>query len=268
MIILNKNNYFSLENRAITNSRLGDWLRGKQYFKKKHIDGTLDFKKTNAMVVGSVVDDLLTQDDIKANYVVGDKRLKEFKNREDVTVISQIMYDEMMGLAIAVEETSAFKDLKDYRKQIIFQFARDLGPHFDSIAGIPDFFKIEYDNLPEGKKARVIIVDLKTSTTIDPWMYTKHADGLGYYRQQAFYQILIGMQLIEDGKLEFMDEIEFISRHLVVEKTRDIYDVGTFNIDQDHIDFEKENIFALLEEVGKETEFKKKDTTWAEAVTI
>lgn len=268
MIILNKNNYFSLENRAITNSRLSDWLMGKQYFKQKHIDGTLDFKRTSSMIVGSVVDDLLTQDDIKAQYIVGDKRLKEFKNREDVTVITQGMYDEMMGLAIAVEETSAFKQLATYQKQVIFQFARDLGKYFDSIAGIPDFFKLEYDNLPEGKKVRVSIVDLKTSTTIDPWMYAKHADGLGYYRQQAFYQILITLRLMEDGIVTSIDEIEFLSRHLVVEKTKNIYNVGTFIIDQDHIDFEKDNIFAMLDEIKVETEFKKKDATWEEAIKI
>lgn len=252
MIILNKDNYFTDESRALTNSKLGDYLRCKDYFKRKHIDHTVNFKRTAAMITGSVVDDLLTQDYITENYIVGDKRLKAFKNREDVTVITQTAYDEMMGLAIAVEESSAFRDLKDYQRQVIFQKEWDLGPYFDSIAGIPDFFKID------GEKC--IIVDLKTSTTIDPWMYTKHADDMGYYRQQAFYQILIHIAHPEVKKFE--------SRHLVVDKQKDIYNVGTFILDQDKIEFEKEQIFDLFEEISKERDFKKRDATWADAVKI
>lgn len=252
MIILNKENYFTEESRALTNSKLGDYLRCKDYFKRKHIDHTVNFKKTPAMITGSVVDELLTADYISENYIVGDKRLKEFKNREDVTVITQTAYDEMMGLAIAVEGTSAYRALKDYQKQVIFQEEWDLGPHFDSIAGIPDFFKIDGD--------KCIIVDLKTSNTIDPWMYTKHADDLGYYRQQAFYQILIA--------IKYPNIKTFESRHLVVDKTKDIYNVGTFILDQEKISFEKEQIFDLFEEVKKEREFKKKDATWEHAVKI
>lgn len=252
MFQLNKDNYFTDESKALTNSKVGDYLRCKDYFKRKHIDHSVNFKRTAAMITGSVVDEILTQDYITGNYIVGDKRLKEFKNREDVTVITQTAYDEMMGLAIAVESTTAFRDLKDYKRQVIFQEPWDLGEYFDSIAGIPDFFKID------GEKC--IIVDLKTSTTIDPWMYTKHADDLGYYRQQAFYQLLIGMKYPEIKTFE--------SRHLVVDKTKDIYNVGTFLLDQEKIEFEKEQLFDLFEEIGKEKEFKKKDATWADAIKI
>lgn len=253
---LTKENYFSIANRAITNSRISDWLKCKNYFKRKHIDGTVDFKRTSAMITGSVVDELLTQEEITGNYIVGDKRKKEFKDLENVNVISQLQYDEMIGLASAVEETSAYKELKDYIKQDILQFEGDYGDYFDSIAGIPDFYKIV--KTPDGHKC--IIVDLKTSQTINPVLYAKHAEGLGYYRQQAFYQILLAK------KYPQIDEFE--SRHIVVEKQRDIYNVGTFVIDQWKIDVEKDEIKRIIEEIKNEKSFKKKDASWDEAVTI
>lgn len=252
MTKLDTNNYFTLDNRAISNSRVGDWLKCKNYFKRKHIDGTIDFKKTSAMVTGTVVDEFLTADKITGNYVIGDRRKKEFRDLTDVTVVSEKQYNEMMDLAIAVEETKAYKDLKDYKTQEILQVPADLGPYFDSLAGIPDFYNIEKD--------KCIIVDLKTSQTVEPYLYAKHAEALGYYRQQAMYQLLLASK--------YPDIKKFESRHLVVDKTKDIYNVSTFVIDQWKIEVEKRNLIEIFKEIKEERDFAKKEATWENAITI
>ena len=58
---LTHENYHTLENRFLSNSRMGDWKRGHHYFEGKHITGTIITEPTSAMLVGSATDCILTE---------------------------------------------------------------------------------------------------------------------------------------------------------------------------------------------------------------
>lgn len=253
---LTKENYFTSCNRYLTNSKINDWLKCKNYFYRKHIACELVQPKTKAMLIGSLVDDLLTNinEAMAGKIVSGDRRLKEFKQLEaqGVTVISVSDYDMIMGLATSVDETSAYKELRDHTTQTIVGYDEPIGEHFVGLAGIPDWFKVDGHSC--------IITDLKTANTIDPRKYFFHCQEFGYFRQQAVYQMIL--------KKLYPEIRDFVSRHIVVEKEKDINLVRTFIIPQDIIEEEKINIQDYISEISLEKEFKKEDADWDNAVTL
>lgn len=253
---LTKDNYFSI-NTSITNSKITDFLICKDYFKRKHIDGVIEPKKTKAFDIGSAVDDLLSQIDNKSKYAVvaGDGRTKEIKDMKAMyiakgkTVLTADDYELIMSLACAVENTSAYQQImKDgFIMQHILQVPWELGERFDSIAGIPDFYKID------GTKC--IIVDLKTTTDLDARKYHYNCLGYGYYRQLAFYSILL-------EKLNpQLTEFEYL--HLAVSKIKDVYPVKLFKLADDRVKMEKNNILHdILPQIASERDFKKADASF------
>jgi hypothetical protein len=251
---LTKDNYFTPENKYLSNSKISDWLTCKNFFYRKHITHELHTDRTTAMVKGSAVDDLLTQDVIKSKYWVGDGRTKEAKDMRDAgfEVISETTYNEIMGMACAVEDTTAFKELKDFTTQDILQVEDPLGPHFIGLCGIPDFYKVS------GKKCT--IVDLKTAANVDTVKYHYHCLDFGYYRQMAMYAFLLSSKYPE------IEEFEF--KHIVVEKKKDIWPVKTFTLNRERIETEEINLANILNDIANETEFKKQDASWENAEEI
>lgn len=248
--MLTKENYFSTNNGYLTNSKIGDFLKCHEYFYKKHITGEIKEEPTSAMTAGKITDELLTTDSINSKYfVAGDRRTKEGKEEaqekieEGYSIITANQYEELMSLAIAVEQTDAYKQLKDYVKQDILSVEMDLGEHFHGIAGIPDFYKIDHLT----KKCKII--DLKTSNVIEPRKYYYHCLEFGYFRQLAMYSILL--------KAKYPEITEFEYYHLVVDKTKNINHVRTFQLANFDVEIEIDylnNIFKAIKEVK---EFKK-----------
>ena len=254
---LTKDNYFTKENNYLSNSKISDWLVCKDYFKRKHIDHSIETDRTNAMIKGSIVDGLLTQDEIKTKYWVGDGRTKEAKDMKDagMEVISETTYNEIMGMAIAVESTTAFRDLKDYVKQDIIQIDDPVGKHFQGLCGMIDFYKVEDD--------KCIIVDLKTAADIKTIKYHYHCEEFGYYRQMAMYMILLL------SKYPKLIPPNFKFYHLVVEKKKDIWPIKTFELNWNKVMSSKSFLDEIIwEEISKETEFEKLDATWEMAEEI
>lgn len=250
---LTSSNYFTNANRYLSNSKISDYLKSKEYCYKKNILGTIEKKETAALVIGSAVDLWLTKGRqyFEKQYI----RMARKNSKLDPKLIqlTEREYDEVVDICEAVEKTKAYKQIKRYKKQNILQLDMDLGV-FEGICGIPDFYNID-------KLGNCEIVDLKTSQTIDNIKYYYHAKDYGYFRQQAMYQILLK---------ELHPEIEtIVSKHLVVEKDPDkIYKVATFTLDQDEIDFEKENLMDLFMEIKKEKNWKDKETTWEDAIEL
>ena len=253
MTKLTQDNYFNCNNGYLTNSKIGDYLKCPNYFYRKHILCTVERKTTPAMRIGSTVDSLLTQDKIKELYWVGDGRSKEAKEKkeEGFEVINENTYQAMMDIAIAVEETDAYKELKDFTRQDILTIDVGIGKHFMGVAGIPDFYK--YD----AKKRLVTVVDLKTAANLSKRKYYYHCLEYGYFRQQAIYQLLLADK--------FPEAKSFVSYHLVVDKTKDIYNVETYELDQDEVEYEATNLPSLFEKIGNEKDFKKYNPSFKKA---
>lgn len=255
-------NYFTGNNRALTNSKIKDYLLSPHFFFKKHIECTIPKEFKQAYVIGSAVDDLLTQITNKSKYFVMDCDFRSKKNREEkadmeaqgYVVMKGSQYDEVMDLAISVENTSAWKDIvkRPAGFQNIIFYEMPLGSHFDAIAGIPDHFYIE-DGV-------CYITDLKTSQTINERKYYYHCIDYGYFRAAAMYQKIL--------KKLHPEITSFVFRHIVVEKIPYVNNVAVFILSQDKIEEETHYLEMNIDLIANDKEFKKRDAKWSEAIEL
>ena len=250
---LNQGNYFTDENKYLSNSKVSDWLKDKHYFYKKHITGEINSPVTDAMVLGSAVDTWLTEskEAFEAQYIQVTRRSKKGDTpwRYQLT---KTMYDSVENMCTNAETSPAVLQLqKEYKAQEIMQCDIEL-THFKGLCGIPDWYRVDGDTAD--------IVDLKTAQSIDVHKYHYKCLDLGYYRQQAFYQIMLEKKY---GCTNFM------SRHLVIEKDPDnINHVQTFILNQEKIEAEKDFLFQIFESIKKEVDFAPHRATWDEAIEI
>lgn len=249
---LNKKNYFTPKNRYLSNSKLGDWLKSKEYFYGRHVTNTIVKPETEALILGKACDIWLT----KSRKAFEKEYLRVKRRSSKITgfvQLSERQYDQVVKICESVEKTSAFKEFKKGKKQVILQMDKKIGM-FEGLCGIPDV--LHFDK----KMTSCTIDDLKTAKTVDSKKYHFHCLEYGYYRQQAVYQILIEATY---------GISKFTSRHLVVEKDSDgIYKVKTFILSQARIEEEKKKVWQILEDIAKEKTFKDKDVSFADAEVI
>jgi len=244
-------NYFTKENKYLTNSKIGDYLKSPNYFYRKHILHEIEQPTTTAMIMGSAVDFLLAQEGNKPEYRVVERR--NLKNPPtDYIEVNQAQYDEIFEVADAVAETQVFKDIdKNFSKQTLLKIDEPIGEHFVGRAGLPDYIKITDDE--------IIIVDLKTARTTDPRKYYWHCKDFRYFDQQAYYQMMAE---------EMYPGRECISYHLVVDKLKDIYNVRLFKLDQSEINRCKNDLRYVINEISNNKDFKKPNVTWKDAIKL
>lgn len=253
--MLNKNNYFTIENHYISNSRISDWLKDKHYFKLKHITGEIENKKTTPMLLGSACDRWLTagKDTFLKEYIAVSRRnLKD--PPKNIIELTPVQFEEVVAICESVERQDAFKELADHEKQRILTMDMDLGK-FCGLCGQIDFFKVE------GSKAT--ITDLKTAEQAKSSVkYHYHCLDYRYYAQMAVYDLLI--------RHNYPDVKEVTHRHLVVEKDPDgVNKVYTFILDAERVEMEKENILDnILLAIKSETEFAPSNVSWSDSVVI
>lgn len=244
-------NYFTPENKYLTNSRISDYLKSPNYFYRRHILHEIEKDVTDALVMGSAVDYLLAQDGEKPKYVVVERR--NLKNPPtDHIEVNQGQYDEIIGVANAVAENDVFKEIdKTFKKQVLLMVDEPVGEHFCGLAGLPDYIKVTDDE--------IIIVDLKTSRTTDPRKYYYHSQEFGYFRQQAHYQSLA--ETMYPGRT-------CRSYHLVVDKIKDIYNVVLFELDQHEIDMAKMDLRYIIQEISERKVWSRPNLTWKDAIKL
>ena len=252
---LTKENYFTIENKFISNSRIGDFLKDKNYFYKKHVTGEIENKKTIPMLVGSACDIWLTvgRKEFEKQYIAVSRRNLKLPP-EGITELTMSQYEEIVSICERVEQQDAYKELADHQKQQILTMPMDLGK-FVGLAGIPDWFQVN------GSKAT--ITDLKTAEQAKIAVkYHYHCLDYGYYRQMATYDLLI--------RYNYPDVKEIEHRHLVVEKDPDdVHNVYTFILDAERVEMEKEFILTdILPAIAKETEFAPSNVKWSDSVVI
>lgn len=234
-MVLTKNNYFTPENQYLTNSKLKDYLKSKEYFYEKHVKHSVEKKETPALVLGSMVDDIVTcgWKTFEKNYKVVTRR--NLKNPPKAyTEVTQAVWDEAVEIGTKVRKSQAFKDLKGFRRQVLLKYNEKIGL-FKGLAGLLDFLKIE------GNIAT--IVDLKTSNTCHPKKYLYHSFDYGYFWQLAFYAKLVLLNY---------EEVNIVRcYHVVVEKDADkIYPMNVFEFSQVNIAQEMLKIDNVLEEIN------------------
>lgn len=244
-------NYYSSGNRMLTQSKIKDFDKDPNYFYKKHITGEIEEKKTDTLRVGSAVDCWLTESRkaFENKYYVPEGNRKSQADDYDFQLTDN-MYKEIVGLCEAVERLTIYTDImKEYDSQVILYKKCKIGEHFDALAGIPDWIKIDTNN----KKCSII--DYKTTQSIVPQKYYFTCIDYGYFLQQAMYQKLVSMM--------YPQIKEFESWNLATEKDpKGIYKTGLFLLSQDRIKLETIRLDKLIEEIKEEKKFSIADLTW------
>jgi len=258
-MILTKENYFSDNNNYLSNSKINDWLKGKDYFYRKDITHEIKNKKTKSMLIGSAVDNILTDINnlINGNYAVrqfnGTTKDGKAETRELLeagkTIITKDEYDEILAISDYLSQTTAYKELHDHKSQEILQVDMPLGEHFVGLCGVPDWYKIE--------AGICMITDLKTTNSLTRKDYYYHAKEMGYFRQQAFYRMLLGMLNPEI--------IDYINRIIVIDTEKDVYNMETYIVSEREINIATTQLQKIISEIIEEKEFKRKDITWENA---
>jgi hypothetical protein len=256
--MIEEKNYYETNNKSLTNSKIKDWLKDKHFFFRKHIKGDIEKKITDPLIIGSAVDTYITEskEAFDKKYYIVSRRNKKAPDYE--FQLNGSMYEEITKIAESVLRQDAYKEIdSDYKTQSIIQIPLEKpGKYFDRFCGKPDWYKVKY--------GVCTIIDLKTCQGLgdrpEKKYYYQCLD-YNYFMQQAMYQMIL-FKLHPEIK-------EFCSLHLVVEKdTDDIYNCHTFHLSQDTIEREKKDILGYIEEIIQEEEFKPKNISFSQAITI
>lgn len=252
--MLTTENYFTIKNRYLSNSKIKDYLRDKNYFYRKHIKGEITTPITDSMIIGKAVDTWLTdsKEAFLKKYVAVSRR--NLKNPpEDYTELNISTHRKVNDMCQAVVNNDAYKDLRWYATQDILTMDYPINNDWKGLCGIPDWYKVDGTNC--------IIVDLKTAQTITPKKFHYKCLDFGYYRQQAMYQILL--------KHKYPQIKHFESRILAVENsTNDVYLTNLFILDQARIEKEQTKIYEIIEDISAQEDYEPQNLKWSDAVTI
>jgi hypothetical protein len=239
---LNKKNYFTKKNQYLTNSKVSDYLRDKEMFYARHISHEEDaLDPTDAMIFGSAVDEWLTNSRaaFKKKYIQVSRRSRKSDTPWGCQ-IPEKTYDDIVKVCSRVAKSPALRTLKkEFISQRILWVDMNLN-HFNGLAGIPDWYRINE------KTGECDIVDLKTSLSIEPKKHNWKCYDMGYYRQMAFYTMLIELQ----SKIE----LKFKYWHLVIDKNTlqaQMFQLGAHEVAKAYI-----NIKDLIIEIAAEKDFK------------
>ena len=255
---LTEKNYFTKDNKYLSNSKITSFLRDTETFEKLYIKYTEVFETTPSIEVGKAVDIYLTDsaDAFKKLYTKAvlkkdDPELFEENKTTDKTVLTKATYDKVMTMAKYVKRTKAYKELKEYKTQEILSMDIKKHKRFKGLCGIPDFFEIKGDTCT--------IVDLKTSNVITDKKYFYHCIDYGYFSQLAMYSILIMNKYPKVRKFNY--------RHLVVENVKP-YRTRTFHLDGNIVKAAVNQVMVIADYINAAKTFKRPDTTWENATLI
>lgn len=247
-------NYHTPKNKYLSVSKIKDFQLDKRYFYDKHIAHTIETEKTDALIIGSAVDTLLLHGNTAFNKSF---KVVERRNRQNppdnYTELNPGQYKEVLTIVEKVRATTAYQELNDFNRQVILTEERPIGKYFKGLCGMLDLLKVS------GTKA--IIVDLKTSNTIDPLKYYYHCVDYAYFLQAAMYRHLVKLNNPKVKTVEFF--------HLTVEKdNNNIYHVQTFKFDDKIIDNYWKKLSSLIMDVSVEEKFLPMDTNFKDTILI
>jgi len=260
-VTIKEDDYYTEKNNFLSNSKLNDFFKDPHYFYQKWIEHSIPIenKKTDALIIGSAVDTYLTEGKeafLKKYTAVARRNLKNAPT--DTIELTEDQYNRALHMAEKVAAQPAYQEIKKqkYKAQEILAVEMNLGKAFRGICGKPDWYYI-FPN------KTCIIRDLKTTTDIDPDKFYYHCLDYGYFRQQAFYQILL-------EKIHYMKGLTFKSQILAVEKDPDgIHLCATYTLSQKIIEQEKEKINTILTDLRRDRErYTPKKVTWGMAKKI
>lgn len=260
MIKLNHNNYYTSENTAISNSKVGDFLNSKEYYKAKHIDGTVERSTTPSMQIGSMADIYMSTG--KASAILKEFSVKclkrdnpeEFEAQKTMDadrIVSETNYDKAINIGRKIVES----DLYSWFKKNKTEFQVILQGKVDGIdvCGMTDALTVVGDN--------VYIDDFKTSApnamgSVVKWHF--HCVDYGYYRQMAHYKDMVE-QMHPDKNI--------VCRHIVISND-DFAQVKLFAFSPETLVEPLKQFKETVKAITEEKEWIDPVPTWDDAILL
>lgn len=229
---LTKQNYFTKKNTYITNSKVGDFLKSKELYKKKHIDRTYQQSKTPSMQLGSMVDEyistgkpesILKKFQVKVKKKDSPQLYDRQQEMDQDCLVSQDLYDKAVAMGNRVVDSNIYYWLKFHKAK--FQVPLTAEYSGVPVAGLLDALAIVGDT--------AYIIDFKTANSAsirssNSWYW--HCKDFGYFRQMAHYGELVLQNYPEVKNLIF--------RHIVISNNEEEnYPVKIFELDPESLNF-------------------------------
>lgn len=253
MIPINKTNYFSPGNQAISNSKLNIFLKSKELYYKMHVTHEVQFQVTPAIKIGKIVDALVSGEPVPYKPKVLKKDNPDLfemqKSMPDDALVTETQWNEALARAQAITKEPFYQDYAKHKAkfQVILQATLE-----DDVAvcGMADVItKI-------GKT--VYIDDFKSSNwskcrSVKSWFW--NCLDMGYFRQMGTYQAM--------ARSLYPKASEIICRHVVVAKEMDnLYRVKLFVFPQPLLDRGWSEFRAGALSLARETYFCDEPVTW------
>jgi len=258
--------YFSKANKAISNSKVSDYLKSKEYFYFKHVKGTLIEEPSPSMQLGSMIDLAFSSgslDVLRENYAV--KCLKKddparFELQKGIpkeNLVTEATWSKAIGMSEAILREPFFAwyaGKKSETQTPLFGKIVD-GDLSVDICGLPDRVTEDGDT--------IYIDDLKTSApgsmrSAKSWFY--HFQDFGYFRQLAVYSYL---------KKRLKPNKKIVCRHIVVSSQLEgRYQVQLYVIPESLLIPAFYEFGTIALDIARETEWKDEPITWSSAVTL
>lgn len=188
---LTLDNYYAKERPHISNSMLSTYKHSPDLYKRRYLDQdpTTFITRTREMKLGSLVDDLITRGhtDYVANPFDFRKERKEYlafkKCHDDDKIIPLELYETALEIVEFVKAQPFFQDPADF--QVVLQGTLERR----RICGLADWIMKDRSKLIDLK---VVSTHIKTES---PSRWNHHAWDMGYYRQFALYEYMLGQSI-------------------------------------------------------------------------
>ena len=272
-------NYFGAENTRISNSKISDYLKSKEYFYKKHVLHTIHEEPSPSMMIGKMVDAALTNRSLSAitnNWQLKVKKsdnpeLYDYQQLNPENVVTETILEKALEMAQTVLDSDFYKE--DCAKNALTQIPLEGIINNVPVCGIPDSIIIVTDS---DTATRIIITDWKTSAPGDvatPERWLRKVQAYGYDRQLVMYQMLIA-QNIKKFVSRKKKKVIWEFRHVVIENVKDgIYHTHLFNIHHSVLSEACFTILNTIKEIGEnlkigESAFRDKKLSWEDSITL
>lgn len=260
MIRLDHNNYYTRENTAISNSKVGDFLNSKEYYKAKHIDGTIESTTNPSMRIGSMADIYMStgkEADILKEFSVrtlkrDDPELYEAqKTMNPDQIVSENEYNKAVRIGKRIVDSHLYKWFKDNKTEFQVILQGQYGGV--DVCGMVDALTVI------GNK--VYIDDFKTSAPASmsnavKWHF--HCKDYGYYRQMAHYREMVA-QMHPDKHI--------MCRHIVISND-DFAKVKLFTFAPETLVEPLKEFKSAVQAIVNEKDWVDEVPTWDDAIML
>ncbi len=275
-------NYYDLNNRGLSQSKIKDYIICPNMFYRKNISGELEKEEKKSWDTGTAIDSILTGEDSISNFVVleppkdipEEKKKtyfmtnagKEYKQKlvdDGKKIITESDYNLIINIADAVDKTTAWKQIKkEYIFQEIFCVEEKIGDHFDYLVGKIDAYKIVDDTayILDIKSTATLPINLMTGNVNKRKFYYSSLD-YGYFIQMNYYKRLI--------QKKYPNVKEFVFLNFAVEK-KEPFNTFLFYVANSDVSKYDMIIDQTIERIKNDKEFAKRDVTFdnAELLTL